>query len=395
MNTSIYILGNFGNGHEQYPIDYTQDIFKKICRESTKTQLITHRDNNLMYYTYIKSLKNQKYIGFCFLLNDSILTDINAVFDFFENIITNLSIRGELLKINEMGDVVENATSLLSKKQTLIQIEKFLYDIGALESIRKKLPIEVLSVSKNAQKVFDISRDSKDAILKATYTFGYTFINKDGDSEQLESYKNTLYQLNKEKNALVKVNNNLHEQVYKLTKQKKQQSLVNLCTFIIGILAACSVVFFMKFNKRNIELSNTQNSLTYAQNYLKIAEDKNSQLTTDYQSLKNALVKKEKDIISLKQLNDALILERDSLSSVIEQLIFDKENNSMIPSNGVAYTKISDVPLRQEKDASSKTIATIRKDEPIEILDHSNYYYKVRYKNMVGYIFETFLKNKR
>lgn len=151
----------------------------------------------------------------------------------------------------------------------------------------------------------------------------------------------------------------------------------------------------MKFNKRNIELSNTQNSLTYTQNYLKIAEDKNSQLTTDYQSLKNALVKKEKDIISLKQLNDDLIFERDSLSSVIEQLIFDKENNSMIPANGVAYTKISDVPLRQEKDASSKTIATIRKDEPIEILDHSNYYYKVRYKNMVGYIFETFLKNKR
>ena len=82
MNTSIYILGNFGNGHEQYPIDYTQDIFKKICRESTKTQLITHRDNNLMYYTYIKSLKNQKYIGFCFLFK-RLINYLSFVLDIF------------------------------------------------------------------------------------------------------------------------------------------------------------------------------------------------------------------------------------------------------------------------------------------------------------------------
>lgn len=53
MNSSVYIFGNLRNGYVQYPDDYAQEVLGSFAIKSkSKTQVIVHRDKNLMYYGY-------------------------------------------------------------------------------------------------------------------------------------------------------------------------------------------------------------------------------------------------------------------------------------------------------------------------------------------------------
>ena len=51
MNSSVYVFGNFGTGYTQYPECYAQEIFYKFVEQaSASSQIVIHRDVNLMYY---------------------------------------------------------------------------------------------------------------------------------------------------------------------------------------------------------------------------------------------------------------------------------------------------------------------------------------------------------
>ena len=91
MNNDVYIFGEFNNGYNQYPDDYTKKIFETFYSNSESiTQVCVHRYGNLMYYAYIRKLENSKYIGFCVVLNGSMLTKLSSLFSLFEKTIFEL-----------------------------------------------------------------------------------------------------------------------------------------------------------------------------------------------------------------------------------------------------------------------------------------------------------------
>ena len=124
MNSTFYIFGKFNGSYAQFPADYTQEIFRQLANRSSfaNTQLVIHRDGNLMYYSYMRKLEQENYIGFCLLLNDAMITEIPALFELFDNGISHLALSGEIVKINDNGDIVSNTDSLLSNRQTIQQI---------------------------------------------------------------------------------------------------------------------------------------------------------------------------------------------------------------------------------------------------------------------------------
>ena len=71
MNNSVYVFGNLGVGYTQYPEGYAQEIFYKFFEQSSaRSQIVIHREKNLMYYGYVRKLDvPERYIGFCALLN--------------------------------------------------------------------------------------------------------------------------------------------------------------------------------------------------------------------------------------------------------------------------------------------------------------------------------------
>lgn len=66
VNSSIYIFGSFDNGYTQYPDNYAKEIYQNLFAQArSKSQIVIHRDKELMYYGYIRQLdKHSQYIGF-------------------------------------------------------------------------------------------------------------------------------------------------------------------------------------------------------------------------------------------------------------------------------------------------------------------------------------------
>lgn len=176
MNVSIYIFGEFAAGYSQYPQDYTTAIFKQFnSKAKSQTQLCIHRDGDLIYYAYIRKLSEQKYIGLCAVLNGMMFSDVKTVFELFEQQITGMISRGDLIFFNSQGDITTNVTQLHLCRSTIEQLQ------NALRSQLDRLPIIPLpavsfGVSKDSVKEF-IMDESTSNIIDASAKYGYTFIN--------------------------------------------------------------------------------------------------------------------------------------------------------------------------------------------------------------------------
>lgn len=237
MNVSIYIFGEFAAGYSQYPQDYTTAIFKQFnSKAKSQTQLCIHRDGDLIYYAYIRKLSEQKYIGLCAVLNGMMFSDVKTVFELFEQQITGMISRGDLIFFNSQGDITTNVTQLHLCRSTIEQLQ------NALRSQLDRLPIIPLpavsfGVSKDSVKEF-IMDESTSNIIDASAKYGYTFIYKDKNYEtsQTQSVKNIILKLNNDKVELQKRCDDLSSL---LTQEKVKQRNMKY----VGILGAV-VIFF-------------------------------------------------------------------------------------------------------------------------------------------------------
>ena len=206
MNSTFYIFGKFNGSYAQFPVDYTQDIFQQLPNRSSfsNTQLVIHRDNNLMYYCYMRKLEQDNFIGFCLLLNDAMIEEIPALFELFDNGISHLALAGEIVKINDNGDIVSNTDSLLSNRQTIQQIaNNMMRDLNHLVETRKKLPAQSLAVSQDEIKRFNIRDDAKQ-IVDSALSYALVFVTKDEDSQNIDSYRSTIKRLKEETERMQK-----------------------------------------------------------------------------------------------------------------------------------------------------------------------------------------------
>ncbi|MDY4757226.1 MAG: hypothetical protein SO287_06480 [Parabacteroides sp.] len=204
MNSTFYIFGKFNGSYAQFPVDYTQEIFQQLPNRSSfaNTQLVIHREGNLMYYSYMRKLEQENYIGFCLLLNDAMITEIPALFELFDNGISHLALNGEIVKINDNGDIVSNTDSLLSNRQTIQQIaNNMMRDLNHFVETRKKLPAQSIAISQDEIKRFDISDDTNQ-IIESALSYAYVFITKDDDSQNIDSYRSTIKRLKEENEKL-------------------------------------------------------------------------------------------------------------------------------------------------------------------------------------------------
>ena len=443
MNTTTYIFGNLGTGYAQYPQDYTQNIFKNVNKkQSSPAQLVIHRSNNLMYYTYTRHLERNEYIGFCFLLNSVMISDLNGLFELFENTITHLSVSGEILKINNLGEIVAHAASLVSHKRILLQIISSLEnDLNKLEPSLQKLPTQSYSISKEEEKRFAISSDTQEDILSAYYTFVYRFITKEEDSHALTGYKRWIKRLNQEKKELQEDNDKLMANIIRLEKEKKQKNKVIFLSIVASICILGLFIFAGKINKTSHSLIETQETLS------KVESDLSSE-QSQHENTKNRLSKlrqdqaderstflthmatKDREIEELQQeLSDALannaklraslngaISDRDyyyNLLAAQNQRKHESSTSSTYKSNNnqsssshkrsgnrqtiTGTVKFNNIDLRVDRDPLARPIITLHKGWKVDVfyLNHKDGYYRVKYGNAEGYLHEVTLDLSR
>ena len=281
MNASVYLFGEFNSGYSQYPDDYASSIFQKFSANAkSTTQIAIHRDGNLVYYGYIRKLQQERYIGFCVVLNGLILKRIDGLFSLFENTISNLVTNGKLIHFNEQGDLVTSVEKLYMNREEIdLLTESLRAGFKRFEAFSAPLPAVSYGTSKDSFKDFVVD-DDQDEIIKSSYTNGYTYIykSKGFNTAQLNSYKGVLSRAYKEKKELTEKYERLQAEHAKTLRQKKQFKFV-LILFIV--LLGCAIGLFSLNDNLNI----TRDALSSANDTISMQNDSLSSKTVQISNL--------------------------------------------------------------------------------------------------------------
>lgn len=363
MNCSTYIFGELSAGYSQYPEDSSSNILKTIYSKcNAPSQLIIHRDENMMYYVYIRKLDSKKYLGFALAINGYYIAQIGSLFSLYEKQVEQLAERGIIINYSKSGDLTTSLSSFLDEEEEVLAFADYLHDeITKIQTV-EKLPLSDYAVSIKSQRIFN-ENDNNSDIVKASYTFGFTVILKQDNYDTIRStsYRNTLRQLNSQNELLTKEIEKLREKNKKILRQKKQFRKV---IFLVLTIVACGLGLYILYNN----LNNAQNELITANGAIKernsIIAKRNKRISILKDSvyvLENSLqfVRREKAI-----LNDEL----EKISNFYPFIVTESEINS----ERYMFKYFCD----KEKDITVTLKALNSKNSEIITNNHSLTFYK-------------------
>ena len=364
MNYSIYIFGKLSSGYTQYPEDSSSIVLKNLYSHcKAPTQIVIHRDENLMYYCYIRKLGNSRYLGFCIVINGYYLSKIDGLFSLFENTIEKIVTQGVIIHFSEDGTLTTSIDNLRSEEEEVESLtESLRIGFEGLRKISKLLPQTDYSIAKDSIKEHCISDGVQD-IVRASYSYGFTYVYKDEDYDtvRMNSYKSVLSKLNQNNINLNKKNKKLQEENTKILRQKKQFTNVFL---LISIVIGCGIGLFVL----NINLNYTQNQLDNANGTI----SKKNNLITE----KDALISQHKNCID--SLYSLLSTERN-LRNIAEDNLTQVCNNYpfIVTSLSISSDAVSFDYYTTEERTITITIKAINvMNSQIVSSTHTDTYYK-------------------
>ena len=299
MNCTIYLFGKLGQGITTSVNDYTKNFFEEfISKANAPTQIIIHRNGDIMNYGYVRKIENDHLFGICAQINGQYLSSTYKLFEVFENIITNITVRGDILHLNRQGNLEATTSNLLDKPDEVERaITNCQQEFERLSTTCRTLPHLDYSTTDSDINYFR-ETDNSEVIISASVKNGYTFIYKDRDYDSLalSGYRSTLSTLNKENENYKK---QIAEQDTKLKNLERAKKQMGAVVSLLVIMFFGSIVFFNTIEEKNanlmvkeqtIEEQKAENS-SLARENTEIQKEK-----TDLQSLNRDLVKKQEII---------------------------------------------------------------------------------------------------
>lgn len=244
-----YIFGKFIGGYTQYPVDSQSNVFQQvIANAKAETQVVIHRDGNLMYYCYLRKFEVDKCIGFCVLLNGTYVENVFQAFHVFEELITKITYRGNLLYFDEKGNLTSNLHQLYKQTEEIKLVDVELQT--AFSELLKKqplLPPTDFSVASHTSTINSIDDDLKE-VVHSSLTFGYTYVLKENDfnTQKMNAYRSTLKRLSRDNEDLKEKCQNISREL--MAERTKRRSLVwvgllVIVVVIMGIILYDKVLF--------------------------------------------------------------------------------------------------------------------------------------------------------
>jgi hypothetical protein len=130
MNFSFYLFGTPNNSYDQFPLDGNSELFKDFAQNRrSDSQLTIYRNEQLVYYTYVRELSMSpvSYFGVCLIFNGVYCHDMKRLFNLFVNTVdSEASIRGEILRSNKSGKMTF-ATDKFNNKQVEVESLRSLF----------------------------------------------------------------------------------------------------------------------------------------------------------------------------------------------------------------------------------------------------------------------------
>ena len=358
MNSTIYLFGKFGQGVTASVNDYTENIFKEfISKANAPTQIIIHRSGPIMNYGYVRKIANGHLFGICIQINGQYLSTTKKLFEVFENIVADIAVRGDVLRLNKQGDL-EPAIAYFTDKPDGVErtIANSLNEIARLSQTCRTLPDIDFSTTDTDVNYFN-ENDNSQTIIKSSVKSGYTFIYKERDYDTLAlgGYRSTLSALNKENEAYKKRISEQENKLRILERKKKQMGVV-VALFIA--LFVGSIIFFNIVEEKN-------NDIEVGKRTIEKQKVENYGLTEDNKAL-------QEQKTELQSLNRDLAIKHETTNQELEGLRLEyerlKKNYSALKQENHSYvTEISSLTSRNstlernlkkvESDLASKNSA--------------------------------------
>lgn len=186
MNLSIYLFGVYVNSYQQYPNDYTRKMFKQFSALSfPPTQLIIHREGDLMYYGYTRMLGKEHHVGLCAVVNGVAITDVQRLFGVFEGVVETMAYRQSLICVNEKGELCSKLRKLREDMAEVdLTVELLKSCLENMDDATVNLPALDTETGKDDVHRFS-AEDDEAEILKYSLVPGYTVIWKKDNFESL------------------------------------------------------------------------------------------------------------------------------------------------------------------------------------------------------------------
>lgn len=305
MNCTVYLFGKFGQGITSSVNDYTKSMFDQfISYSEAPTQIIIHRNGAIMNYGYVRKIANNHLFGICAQINGQYISHPQKLFEVFENIISNIAIRGDILGLNRKGEVESTVSHFTDKPNETdsaiaISINEFTqlsYDCISLP------PLDFSAISNEIYRYNE--RDDNEEIAGASVKNGYTFIfkSKDFDTLSLKGYCSTLSVLNKENDDYKKKNLELGKQLKELEQKKKQ---MNVVVILFAILFIGSIIFFSVIEDKNLDIKTQQNRISQLETKCKDYVTLNTNLSNEKSALESQNLELENKLnVANKSLDD-------------------------------------------------------------------------------------------
>lgn len=362
MNCSVYIFGELSSGYTQYPEDSSSHILSNLITNcKAATQLIIKREDNLIYYSYIRKLDNNKYIGLSILVNGYYIQNVKDLFSIFEKTLEELVTTGSIVCFSQDGKIIPSQRQLREQEEDIDTISIKLSSEFNNASKSYKLPSVDYSVAKDSIKEYSINDDITN-ITRSSYTYGFTYIYKDNDynTVKVDSYRSVLNRISTENIELKKKNTALHEENQKILRKKKQfRNVILLFLVVIG----CGIGIYFLYNNLNY----TQDQLTEANETIELKNN-----TIEKKNSKISLLKN-----SVDSLNKIIKNEREVRNTTEEKL------NKICSINPFVVTSFSvssdavdfDYEAVEEKEVTVTLKAVNEKNSQIVSSTHTDTYY--------------------
>lgn len=243
MNLSTYLFGHFAQGYKQYPDDYTRSIFQKF-REGAqaRTQVVMHRQGDLMYYGYVRLLENKAYIGLCIVVNGHYIARTGQLFASFEKVIEMMVRNGYFIHLGDDGEIVTSTAQLVDDREALSEVHNAL---AALFGKVDYQPLPAVDFGSSSLAVRSFTVEDNDAdIVASSYSSGYTFLykSKNFDTASMLSYKGVIARKNKQISALEEQRQQLEEDNKSLKEDLTRQKLKQRNMTWVGVMAVVILI---------------------------------------------------------------------------------------------------------------------------------------------------------
>lgn len=343
MKATTYIFGNFADGYSQYPDNYTRDLFSPLAKSRKgATELIYHRDGGLTYYIYTREISRsaKTFIGLCYVFNDILITDFSYLFNIFEDAITNIVVKGELLEFTNDGNLSTKVSQLYTNTEELQRVSDYLNsNLTSLGRYAEKLPPVNFAVPNTEWKTFSFDEIKDVQCVIKDYSNIRVIKGENYDTDALKGYAHKL----KTQDAEIKtLSNEISKQKAEIATLKRQKKQFSMVIFLIVVIAIGLLIFMSKINSKNEIIERRDTKIVEL-------EDHRDRLITDSVNLTSALTSTKETLRLTKKELEQLQTNYSNLETEKNELYTQSENQRQTINS-----------LRDKNSELERTIANMR-----------------------------------